>query len=58
MNMFGKNVFSKDAGIIANLFGVIATIWLLPVIIVFFLMDYMFTEMPTKIRKYIKKKRG
>ena len=56
--MFGKNVFSKDAGIIANLFGVIATIWLLPVIIVFFLMDYMFTEMPTKIRKYIKKKRG
>ena len=55
--MFGKNVFNKDAGFIANAFGVVAMIWLLPIIILFLLLDLVFNQIPREFMRYIKKKK-
>tara|TARA_B100001094_G_C17871993_1_gene642570 strand:- start:18 stop:194 length:177 start_codon:yes stop_codon:yes gene_type:complete len=56
MEMFGKNVFNKDAGFIANAFGVVAAIWLIPVIICFVSLDTIFVQVPKQFMKYMKKK--
>ena len=54
--MFGKNVFNKDAGFIANAFGIIAVIWLMPIIIIFLSLDVVFNQIPREFMKYMKKK--
>ena len=56
MEMFGKNVFNKDAGFMANAFGVVAVIWLMPIIIFFLLLDVMFNQVPREFMRYMKKK--
>ena len=39
----------------ANAFGVIAVIWLMPIIIFFLLLDVMFVQIPREFVKYMKK---
>ena len=54
--MYGKNVFNKEAGVLANIFGVLATIWLLPIIIIFFMIQSvidLFKAIIKKIKSWI-----
>ena len=42
--MYGKNVFNKDAGVLANIFGVVAAIWIAPVVLLFFIIQLIIDE--------------
>tara|TARA_R100000231_G_scaffold359_1_gene607 strand:+ start:2795 stop:2950 length:156 start_codon:yes stop_codon:yes gene_type:complete len=50
-----KQIFNKDASIEANIFAVIALIWLLPVIVAYFFVVYCVVKPITKLVGRIKK---
>ena len=51
MEIYGKNVFNKDAGFIANAFGVVAVIWLMPIILIFVGLDIIFSSITKAVKK-------
>ena len=52
MEMYGKNVFNKDAGVLANIFGVVAAIWIIPVVLLFFIMQLIIDGIKSLINKF------